>query len=228
MAAGEPRILVYDASEPLAEPVVSTLPQCSERAGRRHDRIVVYSVARADFRDFVGHPGAAGHPVDDPPGPFEHAMQDAFGGGHLPQHIHVNPALAAGALMRDARLLNAPGDRVRHQFFMAFEPGASSIDLRDRLPVLGIAVGIHPGEGTDPTGSAPSPGTLAIRHRNALAALDERQNLSPGYHEGIERFHDPGPLTGRRPQPDWLRRADASWRAPRHRASAAEHQKTPT
>src|SRR6516162_7616045 len=76
---------------------------------------------------------------------------------------------------------------------MAFEPGASSIDLRDRLPVLGIAVRVHPGEGADSTGSAPRPGTLAIRHRNALAALDERQNLTPGYHDGIEPFHEAGP-----------------------------------
>src|SRR5262249_56152302 len=93
----------------------------------------------------------------------------------------------------DERLLNASSDRVGHQFFMACEPGASSIDLRDRLPVFGVAVGVHPGEGADSTGSAPRPGTLAIRHRNALAALDERQNLTPGYHERIERFHDPGP-----------------------------------
>src|ERR1700738_1813741 len=91
--------------------------------------------------------------------------------------------------MRDARLLDAAGDRVGDQLFVPFAAGPSVIDLRNRLTGLGVAVGIDPGERTDTAGCRPSAGALAIRHRNPLAAFDERQHLSSRDHQRIERFH---------------------------------------
>ena len=64
---------------------------------------------------------------------FEHAVQDALGGGHLPQHVHVDAALAVRALIGDARLLDAAGDRVGDQLLMPLAAGAAVIELRDQL-----------------------------------------------------------------------------------------------
>ena len=135
MAAGQPRVLVDDAAEPFAEFVIGALPQGAEGAGRRHDRVVVDAVARADLGDPVGHAGAAGDAVDQAAGAFEHAVQHLLGGGHLPQHVHVDAALAVRALVRDAGLMDAAGDRVGDQLLVALAPGAAVIDLRDRLAV---------------------------------------------------------------------------------------------
>ncbi len=59
---------------------------------------------------------------------FQHAVQDALGRRHLPQHVHVDAALAVGALMGDARLVDAAVDGVGDQLLMALAPGA----CRDR------------------------------------------------------------------------------------------------
>ena len=66
---------------------------------------------------------------------FEHAVQHALGGGHLPQHVHVDAALAVRPLVRDARLMDAAGDRVGDQLLMPLAPGAAVIDLRDQVAV---------------------------------------------------------------------------------------------
>ena len=74
--------------------------------------------------------------------------------------------------MSHARLLNAAGDRVCDQFLVPLAPGPPEIDLWDRLSGLGVAVGIDPGECPDTAGGGPGSRALAIRHRDALAALD--------------------------------------------------------
>src|SRR5439155_20535932 len=102
----------------------------------------------------------------------------SLGGGHLPQHIHVDAALAVRALMRDARLLNAAGDRIGDQLLVPLAPGTPRIELRDQFAAFVVAVGVDPGERADPARGGPSAGTLAIGDRDALAAFDQRQGLA--------------------------------------------------
>ena len=68
--------------------------------------------------------------MDQALGAFQHAMQHALGRGHLPQHVHVDAALAAGDLMGDAGLMDAALDRIGDQLLMALAPGLAVIDLR--------------------------------------------------------------------------------------------------
>src|SRR5262249_44642950 len=163
MSAGEPGILVDDAAEPVPEPVVRAFPQRAKSARRGHDGVVVDTVARADLGDLVWHAGAAGDPVDQSPGAFEHTVQDALGGCHFPQHVHVYAALPAAPLIGDARLMDAAGDRVGDEFLVALAPGPAEIELRDQLPGLRTAVGVDAGKGADGAGRGPRTGTLPIR-----------------------------------------------------------------
>src|SRR5205814_10528135 len=103
-----------------------------------------------------------------------------LGGGHLPQHIHVDAALAVRALIGDPGLLDAAGDRVGDQLLMPLAAGAAEIDLRDQLAFVVVAVGIDAGEGADPARGGPCAGTLAVRDRDAFAPPAERQDLAPG------------------------------------------------
>src|SRR5215469_11796822 len=101
----------------------------------------------------------------------------------------MNTAFAVGALMGDARLLNPPRDGIGHEFFMSLAPCSSMIDLGDRLAGFGVAVRVDPGECANAAGGGPGPGAFAVRHRDALAAFDQREYFAPGNHERIERFH---------------------------------------
>ena len=189
MTAGQPRILVNDAAEPVAEFVIGAFPQGAKGAPRGDDWVIVDAITGADFGDPVRHAGAAGDAMDQPAGAFQHTVQDALGRGHLPQHIHVDAALPVRALVGDAGLLDPASDRVRHQFLMPLAAGPAEIDLRDRLSRLVVAVGVDPGERADPTRGSPCARAFAVRDRNPLAALDERPYLAPGNHERLKRLH---------------------------------------
>ncbi len=155
MAAREPWILIDDAAQPLAEFVIGPFPERPEGAGRGHDRIVMDAVFGADLGDAIRHAGAAGDAVDEALGPFEHAMQDGFGRPHLPQHIHMDAAIAVRGLVRHARLMDATGDRVADQLFMPLAPGLAVIDLWDHRAGGIEGVGIDAGEGADAAGCRP-------------------------------------------------------------------------
>src|SRR6185312_10992582 len=174
MATGEPWILVDDAAEPIAELVIGPLPQGAEGTRRRHDRVVVDAVLRADLGNSVRHAGAAGDTVDEAARALEDAVQDALGRRHLPQHVHVDAPGAVGALMRDARLMNAAGDRPGDELLVPLAPRASAIDLFHRLALRVAAVRIHAGESANAAGCRPSTGTLAVGHRDAFAAFHQR------------------------------------------------------
>ncbi len=201
MAAGEPRVLIDNATKPVAEFVIGAFPQRPERPRRGHDRVVMDAVAGADLGNPVGHAGAAGDAVDQAPGAFEHAVQHPLGGRHLPQHVHVDAAFAVAALIGDAGLLDAAGDRIGNQLFVPLAPGAAAIKLRDQLALRAIAVGVDPREGADPAGRRPGARAFAVRHRDALAAFDQRQHLAPRDHQRIERPHQRAPCRSAASQP---------------------------
>src|SRR5262249_35483060 len=92
-----------------------------------------------------------------------------------------------------ARLVNSAGDGIGDELFVPFAPGAAIVDLRDRQAGVSVAVGIDPREGAYTAGRSPRTGTLAVRNRNALAALDEGQNFPPRNDEAVERFHEAHP-----------------------------------
>src|SRR5262249_8551362 len=149
VAAGEPGILVNHAAEPVAEFVVGALPEGAECAGGGNDRVVVNAILGADLRDAIRHASAASDAVDETARAFEHAMQDALRRRHLPQHVHVEPALAVGALVGNLRLMDAAGDGVADQLLVALAARLAIVDLRLAPALLVEAVGIDAREGAD-------------------------------------------------------------------------------
>src|SRR6516164_1651430 len=97
------------------------------------------AIAGADFGDLIGHARAAGDTVDEAARAFEHAVKDALRRRHLPQHVHVDAALAVRALMRDTRLMDAAGDGVGDELLMALAARAPVIELRNALAMAVIA-----------------------------------------------------------------------------------------
>src|SRR2546429_9791648 len=157
MAPREPRILVNNTAEPVAEFVIGALPQGAEGARGRDNRIIVDAVTGADLGDAVGHAGAAGDAIDKSTRAFENAMQHTLGGGHLPQHIHVDAALAGRALIGDAGLLDAAGDRVGDQLLMPLTAGGGGKKLLGERPpfLLAFRLGSPGGCAAPPGGPYP-------------------------------------------------------------------------
>src|SRR6185437_2179565 len=197
MAAGEPRIFVDDRAHKIAEFMIGTFPERPEGAARRHDRIVIDAVTLADFGDLVGHAGAAGDAVDEATRAFEDAVQDALGGCHFPQDVHVDAALPIRALIGDARLMDAARDREGDQLLMPLAPSAALVDLFELVAIRIEAIGIDAREGADTAARRPGAGTLAVGHGNALAAFDQRQHIAPGNEQRFKRLHEtlPPPMT---------------------------------
>src|ERR1700730_12369875 len=133
MPTRQPGVLIDDAAEPPPKFVIGPLPQRAERAARRHDRVIVYPVARTDLGNLVRHSGAAGAAVDKALSPFQPPVQYPLVRSHLPEHVHVNAAFAVRTLMGNACLMDTARDRVGDEFFMSLDPRAPAIDLRDRL-----------------------------------------------------------------------------------------------
>ncbi len=88
-------------------------------------------------------------------GAFEHAVQHALGGGHLPQHVHVDAAAAIGLFIGDAGLMDAAADRKSDEFLMPLAPCAAVVDLCDQLALRVIGIGIDAGERADAAGRRP-------------------------------------------------------------------------
>src|SRR5271154_4493138 len=128
-------------------------------------------------------------------------MQHLLGGGHLPQYIHMDAALAIRPLVRDARLVDAAGDGVADQLVVPLTPGAAAIDLRDRLARRVEAVGVDAGKCANRARCCPGARALPVRYRNSLAALDEWQHLTPRNHQGDKLSHQTTPL--RAPAKSW-------------------------
>src|SRR6185369_9769558 len=157
---------------------------------RGDDGIVVDAVAGADLGDPIRHAGAAGDAVDQALGAFQHAMKDALGRGHLPQHVHVDATLAAGDLMGDAGLIDAALDRIGDELLVALAPRLAVIGLLDELAVLVEGIGIDAREGADAPARGPGARTLAVGDRDALAALDQGKDLAARDDDGFQRLHD--------------------------------------
>ena len=84
------------------------------------------------------------------------------------------------------RLMDAAGDRIGEQLLVPLAPGRAAIDLVD-APALGVdAVGVDAGERADAAGRGPGARAFAVRDRDPLPALDERQDLASGNDERLE------------------------------------------
>ena len=127
--------------------------------------------------------------MDQALGAFQHAMEHPLRCRHLPEHVHVDAAAAAGHLMGDARLLDAAADGIDHQFLMALAAGAAMVFLGDQLAIGVIGIGVHAGEGADAAGVGPGARALAVGDGNALAAFDQRQDFLSGNDDGVKSFH---------------------------------------
>ena len=93
--------------------------------------------------------------MDQALGTVQHALQHALAGAHLPQHVHVDAALALPGRVGDPGLADAALDRVGDQLLVPLEPVAATEDQRDVVAVLVDRVGIDAGEGADPAGRGP-------------------------------------------------------------------------
>src|SRR5262249_27126060 len=141
-----------------------------------------------------GHAGAAGDAVDEPARAFEHAVQDALGRGHLPQHVHVDATAATGALISDARLRDAAGDRIGDQLLVPLAPRAAVVDLQDAAAIGVIGIGIDAGERADAARGRPGARAFAVRDRDALAAFHQGQHLATGNDQRLQSDQDCLPL----------------------------------
>ena len=120
---------------------------------------------------------------------LENAVEDALGGGHLPQHVHVEPALAARNLVGDARLGDAAPDGVVDQLLVPLLAGAAAIGLRNRPAALVVVIGVDAGKGADAAGGGPGAGAQAVGHADALAALDQGQDLATRQPDCVQHLH---------------------------------------
>src|SRR4029077_14539071 len=102
----------------------------------------------------------------------------------------MDAALAAGDLMGDAGLIDAALDRIGDELLMALAPGLAVIGLLDELAVLVEGIGIDAGEGADSAARGPGARALAVGDRDALAALDQREDLAARDDNGFQRLHD--------------------------------------
>ena len=169
--------------------MVSPLPESAEGPRRRDDRVVVDFVPRGYLGQAVGHAGAAGHAVNEPACGLEDAMQDSLGGGHLPQHVHVEAPRAARDVVGDPRLGDAAPDGVVDELLVALLAGAAAIDLRDGPAVLVVVVGIDAGEGADTAGGGPGARAQAVGHADPLAPFDQGQDLASRQPHCVQRLH---------------------------------------
>src|SRR5262249_13212522 len=110
VAAGEPRVFVNDGAEQFRRLGVGALPQGTERARGRYDRVVVDVEFRGDVGEPVRHAGAAGDALDQAPGTLQHAVDDALGPAHLPEDVGVDAPTRATDVAGALRLLDAALD----------------------------------------------------------------------------------------------------------------------
>ena len=191
VATGQPRVFIHHRAQPFGGLGIGALPQRAERPGRADDRVIMHAILRGDFGEFVGHAGPAGHAVHHAARAFQHAMQDALGTAHFPQHIDVDGADAAlqfrgGDLIGALHLGDPAIDAVLHQFFMTIAAGGGAVDLRDDVAIGVIAVGVDRAHRANPAGQCPGARRGVVGGRNTLAAFHQRPHLAATHHQ---RFH---------------------------------------
>src|SRR5690348_11414382 len=113
-------------------------------------------------------------------------MKNALGATHLPQHVHMQAALAGGYLIGHARLVDPAADRVGDQLLMPLAPRLAVIHLRQHVAVGIVGIGIDAGEGANPVARSPGAGAFAVGNGDALAALDQRPDLAAGDDDGLQ------------------------------------------
>jgi hypothetical protein len=118
--------------------------------------------------------------VDQASRTFENAMQHALAGSHLPEHVHVQPALAAAHVVSDPGLADGRPDRIADQFLVALEPGPAPIDQRHQPAALVEVVAIDAGKRADAAGRRPGAAAQPVGDRDPLAAFDQRSDLATG------------------------------------------------
>ena len=81
------------------------------------------------------------------------------------------------------------GNGVADQLLVVLAPRAAVIGLRNGSAVRAKAVGVDARERADAAAGGPGARAFAVRHRNALAAFDQRQHLASRYDQRVERPH---------------------------------------
>ena len=112
-------------------------------------------------------------------------MKNTFRGSHLPQHIHMQPAPAAGRLMSNSRLRDATLDCIGDQLLVALTSRSTAINDGNESSVFIIGIGIDPGKRSDAVGCRPCPRTVTIGDGDALSPFDEGMHLAAGNDDGV-------------------------------------------
>ena len=186
MPARQPGVFIDHCRHQVGNLGIAALPQRTERARRADDRQIMDVMLRRDFCELVGHARAAGNAGDKAGAVFKDAFEDLLRTAHFPQHVDVDRALAARDFVRALDLFGAALDAVADQLFEAFDAGRLRVDLRDRVAVLVIAVGIDRADSTDAASSSPGAGAHVIGGGNTLAAFDERPDFLAAVADRLE------------------------------------------
>src|SRR3546814_19526074 len=101
-------------------------------------------VAPGDLAELVRHAGAAGDTGDQATGLFEHALKHALRATHFPQHVDVDRALAARAVIGAPALFDRPVDRVLDPFLLALAARPGAVPFRADLPSGVLLLGLPP------------------------------------------------------------------------------------
>jgi hypothetical protein len=124
--------------------------------------------------------------VDEAARAVEHGVQDSLRRRHLPKDVHVDAALAARGLVRHARLGDRAVDREGDQLLVALTARLAVVVHGNDVAVAIARVGVDARERADPARRGPRARAFAVRHRNALAALDEGQDFTPGHQQRFQ------------------------------------------
>ncbi len=179
MPARQPRVFIDHRCHQFGHLVIAAFPQCAERPARTDDRQVGHIEPRRDFRQLVRHPRPAGDAGHHAAGVFQHAFEHSLRPAHFPQHVDVDRTLAAcdfiGLFDLRGRAINGVAD----QFLMAFAARCAVIDLRNRVAVCVIAIGVDRADRADTARSRPRARTGMVGCRYAFAAFDQRPHFAP-------------------------------------------------
>ena len=169
--------------------MVRPLPQRAEGAGRGDDRVIMNTELRGDVGQPVRHARAAGDPVDKALGLLHDLIDHAFRAAHFPQDVRVDTALTAGDVERLARLGYRALDRVGDQLLMPLPARAGVIDLRNGVAVFVVAVRVHGADRAHAAAQSPMARGGSVRHGDALATFDQRQDIGAAHPDRVDRFH---------------------------------------
>lgn len=185
MSAGQPGIFINHAAQKFPEIGISAFPKHLKRPCRRNNRIIVNAEFGSQLSQMIRKSGSAGYAVNQAFCPFQNTGQNSFGICQFPQHIHVDPSVSAGNLIRYLSLGDAALNCVFNHFFMAVGALFLIEMFNNDVSVFIIKIRAHAGKSTDAVFMCPGTAAASVTGVNSFSAFNQRQNFFAGNHNGI-------------------------------------------